>query len=360
MRGEEKVAATVAAAASPLGPRRGLIVAPAWIGDAVLAQPLFQRLLERHPGLVLDALAPRWVAPVLARMPEIRRLIDNPFAHGELALKARWRLGRQLAAEGYDAVWVLPNSLKSALIPWFAGIPLRVGFLGESRYGLLNRRHRLDKGATPLMVERFAQLAEFPGTPLPRPLPDPSLVSTPEQQAATLAALNLPRPARLAAFCPGAEYGPAKRWPAEHFATLARRLADQGWSVWLLGSPKDAPVGDEIVAHSGGAARNLCGITSLDQAIDLLALADQVVCNDSGLMHVAAALGRPLAALYGSSSPGFTPPLSSRARVLRLGLECSPCFKRECPLTGDDHLRCLRDLQPEAVQAAMDDENKAP
>ncbi|MDE2585983.1 MAG: lipopolysaccharide heptosyltransferase II, partial [Betaproteobacteria bacterium] len=199
-----------------------------------------------------------------------------------------------------------------------------------------------------------------PGTPLPRPLTDPSLVSTPEQQAATLAALDLPRPARLAAFCPGAEYGPAKRWPAKHFATLARRLADQGWTVWLFGSPKDAPVGDEIVAQSGGAAQNLCGITSLDQAIDLLALADQVVCNDSGLMHVAAALGRPLAALYGSSSPGFTPPLSSRAKVLRLGLECSPCFKRECPLSGDDHLRCLRDLQPEAVLAALDEETKAP
>ncbi|HET7775287.1 MAG TPA: lipopolysaccharide heptosyltransferase II [Azospira sp.] len=326
--------------------RRGLIVAPSWIGDAVLAQPLFQRLQERHPGLVLDALAPRWVGPVLNRMDEIREVIDNPFAHGELNLKARWALGRRLAARDYDAAWVLPNSLKSALVTAFAGIPQRIGFTGESRYGLLNCRHTLDKAATPLMVERFAQLAEVPGTPPPRPIPAPRLHSQGQDQARTLAALGLKRPARLLACCPGAEYGPAKRWPEEHYAALAKAAAARGWTVWLLGSHKDAPVGEAIVAAAPGAARNLCGSTSLDQAIDLLALADHVVCNDSGLMHVAAALGRSLTALYGSSSPGFTPPLSEQATVLSLELECSPCFKRECPL---GHFKCLRELTPTQV-----------
>lgn len=330
--------------------RRALVVAPAWIGDTVLAQPLFMRLKQHHPELVLDALAPRWVAPVLERMPQIRHVIDNPFAHGELQLGARRRLGREIAAGRYERAYVLPNSLKSALVPFFARIPLRIGFTGESRVILLNRRHTLDKTALPLMVERFAQLAEAPGAPLPRPLPLPRLESSPAQQAEALSALGLQRPQKLAIFCPGAEYGPAKRWPAQHFAGLADALAAQGFAVWLFGSNKDRAIGEAVIAAcSGPAPRNLCGATTLAQAIDLIALADVVVCNDSGLMHVAAALGRPLVALYGSSSPGFTPPLSARATVLRLGLDCSPCFKRECPL---GHFDCLNRLDVGRVLAA--------
>ncbi len=327
---------------------RALIVAPAWIGDTVMAQPLFMRLHERTPGLQLDALAPRWVAPTLQRMPEIAQIIDNPFAHGELALGARYALARELAKAGYQRTYVLPNSLKSALIPFFAGIPERIGFTGEARYGLINRRHTLDEAALPQMAERFAQLAEAPGTPLPRPLQNPRLASSREQQAATLDTLGIERPEKIAVFCPGAEYGPAKRWPAKHFAALADALHERGHSVWLLGSPKDKAVGDEIIqlASPNAAPRNLCGATSLTQAIDLIAAADFVVCNDSGLMHVAAALDRPLIAIYGSSSPGFTPPLSKRAQILSLDLDCSPCFKRECPL---GHLDCLNKLEPQRV-----------
>ncbi len=329
--------------------KKALIVAPSWIGDTIMAQPLFARLHARHPGLQLDALAPRWVAPVLQRMAEITDIVDSPFGHGQLSLKARWRLGRDLAARGYDAVYVLPNSLKSALVPFMAGIPLRVGFIGESRYGLINRRHALDKAALPLMVERFAQLAEAPGAPLPRPIAHPTIRSTAAEQQNTLQQLGLERPARIVAFCPGAEYGPAKRWPAAHFAELAKKLAEQGCAIWLFGSPKDHAVAEEIAQLAPGLCRNLCGATSLDQAVDLLALADLVVCNDSGLMHVAAALDRPLVTLYGSSSPGFTPPLSEQADILSLKLDCSPCFKRECPL---GHLDCLKQLSPGMVFAA--------
>jgi len=327
---------------------KALLVAPSWIGDAVLAQALCMRLHERNPGLQLDALAPRWVAPVLERMPEIARVFDSPFAHGELSLKARHRLARGLAREGYQRAYILPNSIKSALIPFFADIPERIGFVGETRYGLINRRHTLNKALLPQMAERFAQLAEPPGTALPRPLPRPRLRSTGAQRAATLAALGIEIPERLAVFCPGAEYGPAKRWPERHFAALANALADHGYAVWLLGSAKDRAIGEDIVSRSDAARLplNLCGATSLSQAIDLLAAASFVVCNDSGLMHVAAALDRPLIALYGSSSPGFTPPLSPRARILSLHLECSPCFKRECPL---GHLDCLNRLEPQRV-----------
>lgn len=328
---------------------KALIVAPAWIGDTIMAQPLFARLQARQPGLQLDALAPRWVAPVLHRMSEISEVIDSPFGHGQLSLKPRWRLARALAARHYDAVYVLPNSLKSALIPFMAGIPKRIGFTGESRFGLLNIRHTLDKLALPLMVERFAQLAEAPGGKLEKPIFYPKIRSTVAEQEKTLNELALTRPARIVAFCPGAEYGPAKRWPASHFAALAESLAEHGFAIWLFGSPKDHAVAEQITQLAPGLCRNLCGATSLGQAVDLLAMAELVVCNDSGLMHVAAALDRPLVTLYGSSSPGFTPPLSDQADILSLKLDCSPCFKRECPL---GHLDCLNKLTPEQVLAA--------
>lgn len=328
---------------------KALIIAPSWVGDAVMAQPLLRRLRERNPELVLDAFAPAWVAPVLERMPEIHRVVINPFAHGELRLKVRWNMGRSLRRDGYSHAIVLPNSFKSALLPFFAGIPLRTGYVGEMRHLLLNDARRLDKQALPLMVERFAMLAERPGAPLQRPVPHPRLTVDAAQQRATLEKLSLAPDKPVAAFCIGAEYGAAKRWPARHFARLARLLAAD-YEIWLLGSQKDAAIGAEIDALSQGAARNLCGRTDLGEAVDLIAAGALVVSNDSGLMHVAAALDKPMAALYGSSSPGFTPPLSDKARVLTLNLPCSPCFKRTCPL---GHLDCLEKLTPERVLAEI-------
>jgi heptosyltransferase-2 len=280
-------------------------------------------------------------------MPEVDAVVANPFGHGRFSFSDRRALGRRLASADYDAAYVLPNSWKSALVPFFAGIPRRIGYQGEARYVLLNERHTLDKAALPLQVQRYAALAG----PLPEKLPQPRLSSTAEQQRNTRLTLGLPLDAAPAVFCPGAEYGPAKRWPAKHFATLAQLVASTDHPAWLIGSAKDHAVGAEIETLAAGCAINLCGRSSLEQAIDLIASARCVVSNDSGLMHVAAALGKPLVALYGSSSPAYTPPLSPRAKILTLNLDCSPCFKRECPL---GHFNCMNRLAPRQVADAMD------
>ncbi|PTU64600.1 MULTISPECIES: lipopolysaccharide heptosyltransferase II [Chromobacterium] len=328
-----------------------LVIGPSWVGDSVMAQPLYQRLHQRHPDLELHVFAPAWTLPLLARMPEVAKAHLNPFGHGALRLGERWKVARQLAAERFDQAIVLPNSLKSALIPLFAGIPLRTGFLGESRYWILNDARELDEQALPMMVERFCALAEDKGEPLPRPLSHPRLALTDASQRAALDKLQLDAGRPAVAFCPGAEYGPAKRWPARHFAELARRFDAAGYAVWLFGSGKDREVGDDISRLSGGLAVNLCGATGLEEAIDLIGLTRLAVCNDSGLMHVAAALDKPLVALYGSSSPDFTPPLSTRAAIVSLNLDCSPCFERTCPY---GHTDCLEKMEPERVwQAAL-------
>lgn len=282
-------------------------------------------------------------------MPEVGATHTLPFGHGDLKLGERRRFAKSLPR--YDRAVVLPNTFKSALIPWHAGIPLRTGWRGEMRHGLLNDLRNLDEAALPLIAERYAALAQPRGEPLRRPLPQPRLRVDEPARAAAVAKLGLDLSRPVAAFAPGAEYGPAKRWPAAHFAALARALAARGESVWLFGSAKDADVTAEIQQLSGGACVDLAGRTTLGEAIDLLSLAARVVTNDSGLMHVAAALDRPMAALFGSSSPAFTPPLSPRARVISLELECSPCFARTCPL---GHLHCLVKIEPSHVLAAFD------
>jgi heptosyltransferase-2 len=313
----------------------------------VMAQSLLRHLTRVRPGIAIDVLAPDWSRPLLERMPEVRDALAMPFGHGELQLARRYRIGAALRSRGYVRAIVLPNSLKSALVPFWARIPVRTGYRGEQRWGLLNDLRRLDPSRLPSTVERFVALGLERDEALPRPLPLPVLKTTPEGVSAALERLGLERPrGALLGICPGAEYGPAKRWPAQHFAELARRLRERGWEIWLFGSARDAQAAHEIRQAVGEGCVDLSARTTLAEAIDLLSLTRVVVTNDSGLMHVAAALGRPVVAVYGSSDPGFTPPLSQRATVVSLGLSCSPCFRRDCPL---GHTRCLRDLGPERV-----------
>ena len=330
-----------------------LVIGPAWVGDMVMAQVLFRLLKQHHPDCAIDVLAPAWSAPLLARMPEVRKSFDLPLKHGEFGFAARKQIGASLRGQYRQAI-LLPNSWKSALVPFFARIPQRTGWRGEMRYGLLNDIRTLDKDRYPLMIERFAALALPEHSPLPAKLPYPSLHIDAAEREAALQKHSLQQDRPVLALCPGAEFGPAKRWPEKHYATVASERIAAGEQVWIFGSEKDAAVG-ETIRHLlpeslRGFCHNLAGKTALAEAIDLMSCASAVVSNDSGLMHIAAALNRPLVAVYGSSSPRFTPPLAHAVEVVRLGLDCSPCFKRECPL---QHLHCLTQLHPESVVEAL-------
>ncbi|WP_108652498.1 lipopolysaccharide heptosyltransferase II [Dongshaea marina] len=333
-----------------------LVIAPSWIGDMVMSQSLYKTIKQQH-GCELHVMAPKWCLPLLSRMPEIDTAIEMPLGHGEFKLRTRYRLGKSLRVESYDRAYILPNSLKSALIPLVAKIPLRTGWKGESRYGLLNDL-RSNKQDFPLMVQRYVALAysreQMQSSANLPDFPHPELKIDPENQQALLEKLKLTAKKSILGLCPGAEFGPAKRWPAEYYARVAEHHIEQGGQVWLFGSQKDSEAAQSICNRLPEElqqySHNLAGRTQLVDAIDLISLCSAVVCNDSGLMHVAAALQRPLIALYGSSSPGYTPPLAQRIEILHTDIECRPCFKRECPL---GHLKCLKELSPDRVIKAL-------
>jgi heptosyltransferase II len=330
------------------GPRI-LVVGPSWVGDMVMAQSLYRLLVERYGAARVDVVAPPWSVPVLARMPEVTRAIELDVAHGELGLNNRRALGRRLRSDGYERAIVLPRSFKAALVPFFARIRQRTGFRGEWRYALINDVRPFDPKRLNATVLRFAALAAPAlDVALPEILP-PRLAAERAgfERFAERLGVAVDRPA--VALMPGAEYGPAKRWPVERFAALARGLADQGLAVWVLGSATERPLGDEITAAAPRSVSNLCGESTLPEVIDVLAAADAAVSNDSGLMHVAAAVDTHVVAIYGSSSPQFTPPLTERKTIFYRNLDCSPCFQRTCPL---GHLNCLRTITVDAVLAA--------
>lgn len=349
---------------------RTLIVGPAWIGDMVMAHSLVQRLREHNPTAEIHMLAPPATVAVASRMAEVAEVHVLDIPHGVFGLRKRFQCGRELAKVRFTQSYVLPNSWKSALVPWFARIPRRTGWLGEARRGLLNDTAALPAEHLGLMIERFMALADLaeianPGsdaglaTVLAKPYPQPQLRSNAARQQELLARHCLEGAPEqttdgAVALCPGAEFGQAKRWPTEHFVAVARHAISAGRQVWLMGGPADQAVCAEIAAAVDGQAINLAGKTSMEDAIDLLAVAAVVVCNDSGLMHVASAVDTPAIALFGSTSPGFTPPLHPAARALTLmeldgganRLDCQPCFQRTCRFGHGD---CLTRLLPHTV-----------
>lgn len=383
-----------------------LIVAPAWLGDMVMAHSLIQALCAQRQGLEISVLAPAASLPITHLMPEVSQRFLMPEGHGDFHFLTRWKLAKKLKAEHFDEAYVLPNTWKSALVPFLARIPKRIGAKGEQRYGLLNCMHSRIK-SLPLMVERyvalasppnvfhsgmsfpypnlvvpdtlrmqvakrfslffpskkFSDLAELEGLPgEPSLMPAPSLVdldllmaSSEAKRGLSEQAVNLSQAGnqhrKVIAFCPGAAFGPAKRWPASYFAVLAQALCEKNNEVWLLGGPSERDLGLEIT-QAEPRVRNFIGETSLLEMAALLSLADQVLTNDSGPMHIAASLKRPVFAIFGSSSPRFTPPLGDQVTVIEIdGLACRPCFQKTCLF---QHYACLRDIQPKTILALLE------
>lgn len=335
-----------------------LVIGPSWIGDMIMSQSLYMLLKQNDPAVTIDVLAPAWTWALLNSMPEVHEPLLMPFAHGQFKPFQRYLLGKMLQSRHYHQAIVLPNSWKSALIPWFAKIPKRTGWRGEMRYGLLNDLRILDSKRYPLMVEQYLALGLPANEPLPQHEPQPHLRLWPQtlEKILTKHALS-PMPLKnqkTLILCPGSQYGPAKNWPDHYFAEVAEAKIAEGWQVWLLGASNAVSSGEIIQTKTQHRCMNFIGKTTLEDVIGLLSLAHVVVSNDSGLMHIAAALNIPLIALYGSSSPSFTPPLSQKATILNQHLPCSPCFKRICP---KGHYRCLLDLKPELVLRTINDLN---
>lgn len=322
---------------------RILVIGPKWIGDMVMAQSLFKALKRQAPDCTLDVVGPDWAPELLDRMPEVDHSIVVDTAHGELGLGKRWQLGRQLRRQGYDQAFVMSRSLKSALVPWFAGIPRRTGYLGEHRYGIVNDIRELNTTDLTQKAQHYVALGLDPATPsrAAAHIEQPRLAVDEHNRDRLVAkhGLSLGRP--VVALTPGAAHGPAKRWPAAQFASLAAELANQRFQCWIFGSDADAATGDEIAAAAPDYCVNLCGKTRLGDVIDLMSLARTAVGNDTGLTHIASADVPHVVALYGSTHPDYAPPLCDTPVQLWLDLPCSPCKARNCPL---GHTLCMHDI----------------
>lgn len=328
-----------------------LIIGPSWLGDMVMAHSLIQVLVSNGASDI-TVMAPSWCLAVTEHMPEITHRIVLPIQHGELALRRRYQIAKEIQPHCYDVAIVLPNSFKSGLIPFLARIPTRIGWLGESRWGLLNDVRKLIKKDFPLMISRFAQLG-VPSEQLPIDAPWPRLTVNDTEVKKTQSDFGWQDKPTLA-LCPGAEYGPSKRWPVSHFISLAQRYLEKNWQVVLLGSPKEMDLAESIQSACENRCLNLIGITNINQAVNILSAVDVAVCNDSGLMHVASALGKKVIAIYGSTPPQLAPPLSKTANIMYQNLACSPCFKRECPL---EHYNCLELTLPADIQNIISEWN---
>ena len=349
---------------------RILIIAPNWIGDAVMSQPLLASLLSNFPQYQIDVIASAWVAPIYRACNEVHEVLEVPLQHGQLQFKLRYGLAKKIKQQNYAACIVLPNSLKSALIPWMAEIPIRIGYLGEMRFGLINRSipnpsrsHRMP------MVERYLALAdslknaENTSTGPIQFIKNPSLHISNHVTESVLQKLkerNLSEQA-IYTLCPGAEFGPSKRWPVENFALLAQKILKKNKlnSITILGGPSDKILAEKICSQVFKTnpedlprIYNLCGNTSLDEAMAIINMSASLISNDSGLMHIGAALQVNQVAIFGSSDPYHTPPLSNKAKVIWLNLPCSPCYKRDCPL---GHLKCLWGISPEQVFLSLNE-----
>ena len=332
-----------------------LIVGPSWVGDSVMAQSLYKRIKKEEPSSKIDVIAPAWSLSLLDRMPEVDKKIASPFSHGDIKIYERYKLGKKLKEESYDRSIVLTNSLKSALVPFFADIKGRTGWLGELRYGLINDIRASKKLKKSLMVEKFSALSLSKEMFSLENLSLPKLEFDPTNLTSLLEKNLIEKEIPTLALCPGAEFGPSKRWPSGYYSEIAKTYVSLGWNVFCIGSKNDENIGVEI-ENTNNLSReknfiNLIGKTSLLDAIDLLAYTKKVVTNDSGLMHIAAAVGTPLVALYGPSSPEYTPPLTDKKQILR---KMDGYKKVRYGTSEKGYHQSLVDISPEEVLIALE------
>ncbi len=314
-----------------------LIVAPAWIGDLIMSAA-FIKALQNKQACSIDILVNSNLVHIANLIPGIRKVIPSETQHGKLSLSYRIKLGLNLRSENYDECYILTNSYKSALIPFIAKIQKRISYLGEFRYGLINIiKKPVDRKLG--MVNRYLNLIDQKHTSKISPVLN---INPKKEFIFERFKLN----DKYLVFCPDAEYGSAKRWPTEKWLDLAIELSKHHHIV-IVGL--DKKIGNEFDNIKSNEITNLIGRTNLIEVIEIIACSEGVVSNDSGLMHVSASLERKTIALYGSSSPTYTPPLISKKKrdIIYKDLDCSPCFKRVCPL---GHKKCLNDIQVEEVK----------
>jgi heptosyltransferase-2 len=323
-----------------------------WIGDFVRCHSVVKLLRAQMPDRPVDILTTTLCAPLADYMPGVRQTIVYDLPRRRLAIAEQRALASRLSREQYQQALVMPRTWKSALAPYLAGIPVRTGFAGEARFGLLNDI-RWGERKLPRMIDRCSALALPKGAPLPRDWPLPELVVPSTDAAAWRTRLQLGSGTAVA-MAPGA-VGPSKRWPVSYYGDVARQLTMLGIAVWVLGSPAEAPLAQDIVQAAGPLARDLTS-NDLRNAIFALKAATAAISNDSGLLHVAAAIGTPTVGIFGPTSPWHWAPLNPLSAVVETTTEvdCRPCHKPVCRM---QHHRCMRDISSarvlEATQQAL-------
>ncbi|MFC0349189.1 lipopolysaccharide heptosyltransferase II [Undibacterium danionis] len=328
-----------------------LVIAPNWIGDTIMAQPLLQILRAQYPNAQIDVMAPKWVAPVVYAMSEVDTVLESKIRHRSLKIRDYWDFVQKIRRGKYSAAYVLPNTIKYALLPWLAGIKKRIGYLGETRYGLINVMHHDCKINPRPMTDFYAALARAPKDRVPLPLPKPRLNVAARSIEQLFQKFGLSRNLPVIVFAPGAEFGSAKRWPETYFAELAHKILrfNEKAQVVILGGVNDRAICQQIHEQVPNTL-NLAGSTSLDQAIGLLSGANAIISNDSGLLHIASALNRPTLAIYGPTDPNHAPSHSDKKISISLNLSCAPCKQKECPLV---HKECMTKISPDMVWQSL-------
>ncbi len=337
------------------GVKRLLVRATNWIGDAVMTTPAVRAIRENFPRAEISLLAKPWVVPVFQNSPHVDRIVVYEAKGRHRGTGGRLRLARDLRRHRFDAAILLQNAIEAALITWLAGIPLRVGFDTDGRRLLLTHPvHRTRQVKTIHQTGYYLAMLAGAGLHIGSAELFLQLGADDRRRAARrLAQWDISKNKKLIGINPSATFGPTKQWFPERFAALADRLqATYDAVVAIFGGPGDRVLGDRIAAAMRRPPIDLCGRTGLGEAMALIAACHLFITNDSGLMHVAAALDVPLVAIFGSTNPVTTGPFSTNSRVVKSAVDCAPCLKPQCPL---GHMNCMRDITVDMVFAAAEE-----